>query len=759
MEITIAGDRSCALRLLGFLQTTKGVRPALSVFGDADMGAFAEAYMNACKEKGLRWSSLANYVNSFVSLTRYVHSTMDEPPSETLDELIRLRSQAESQAKVERLFTPRDKNWIDWEDAQKARVAAETAYRSAKGSAKLKVLKEWTLISCFTVMPPDRVGIVRLLRLGGSLKKEKDGFVLDLTATKLHKTSRFHGPSITTISPLLNEQLSAMCTQLTFDNVEEGKQPYLWHVASDATRPVASSAFTKMVKDAFLKYGGKATPPKVLRASFITWLRQATDAPEVLKAAAKCQRHAEETQASDRYDKKTHDKLTSAATSFVSDTTLSNPQVEKYARSFSKPIPPPNGWMVIEAAPFYEFVKGDGGFVCTLPWCPAFGPEKLFRFHMLPGVPEGLTFKIPCDTVGKAVQVSVQSTAKESFTVFQLLQKAGDEIATTEPVLDGPLVIDDDDDEWTPLDGSWIAIRTPDGFIVKLSASHDERLTGGAEVRFTKADGCDIAEVITRLPLVLEADIVLQFPVSLSSDKEEETVSGLEVRQPPSIAQVSNEKPPIPEATAVLEFGAAGFMVSTAARNGDCFITSSMAGRELKVEEVQKPTMDTLDTISDVRESVFDLLVGDTIGGLDSSHVREQEKVPTSKEEAATALSDWKTQGFWHCPEGENLSAFFLFGLSVKLGRPLLVFEVNEPGGYNADARLYGAIDTDGLLRRTTREPVTIPSYFTLPHAAAIAMLSKDVSALRYDRSALHFDPILKKEATLATEAPAPQPP
>eukprot|EP00966_Prymnesium_polylepis_P243347 5627473-Prymnesium_polylepis.1 len=61
MEITIGGDRSCALRLLGFLQTTKGIKPALSVFGDAEMGAFAETYMNACKEKGLRWSSLANY--------------------------------------------------------------------------------------------------------------------------------------------------------------------------------------------------------------------------------------------------------------------------------------------------------------------------------------------------------------------------------------------------------------------------------------------------------------------------------------------------------------------------------------------------------------------------------------------------------------------------------------------------------------------------------------------------------------------------
>lgn len=103
--------------------------------------------------------------------------------------------------------------------AQKARVAAEKAYRQAKGGDKRKTLKDWTLISCFTCMPyarslelhplrsytvpsccfahvcvcrPDRVGVIRLLRLGGSLKREKDGFVLDLTATKLHKTSRFH---------------------------------------------------------------------------------------------------------------------------------------------------------------------------------------------------------------------------------------------------------------------------------------------------------------------------------------------------------------------------------------------------------------------------------------------------------------------------------------------------------------------------------------------------------------------------------------
>ena len=37
--------------------------------------------------------------------------------------------------------------------------------------------------------------------------------------------------------------------------------------------------------------------------SLITWLRDSTDAPEVLKAAAKAMRHKEATQQSDRYDK------------------------------------------------------------------------------------------------------------------------------------------------------------------------------------------------------------------------------------------------------------------------------------------------------------------------------------------------------------------------------------------------------------------------------------------------------------------------
>ena len=310
MPITIQGDRSSATRFLGYLKAIKGVAPGLvSVFQRDDLGALVESYMNACRAKEVRWSSLANYVNSLLSVTRYVHTLDVDAPLETEEELIRLRSQAESQAKVERLYTPRHKEWIEFEDCQKARVAAETAWRTATGhSTKIKALRDWTLISCFTCLPADRVGVIRLLRLGSTLIKESDGsYTLNLTQMRQHKTSRFTGPSVTSITPLLTTQLTEMLREIAFNDVAECDKPYLWHVKSDCSRPVASSAFTKLVKDAFQRYAGKPTPPKVLRSIFITWLRSSTDAPDVLKAAAQCSRHAIDTQASDRYDKKTHE--------------------------------------------------------------------------------------------------------------------------------------------------------------------------------------------------------------------------------------------------------------------------------------------------------------------------------------------------------------------------------------------------------------------------------------------------------------------
>ena len=120
-------------------------------------------------------------------------------------------------------------------------------------------------------------------------------------------------------------------------------------------------------------------------------------------------------------------RLTAAATSFV----------ERYATTFGPPLAAPTGWtLVVPQQPAFEFVRGDeGAFVCTVPWSEAFSPHKVYRFHKLPGAPAGLTFKIDASVVGKAFQVSVQSTvAGGAFTTYNnLLEKLEEaDIAPTE---------------------------------------------------------------------------------------------------------------------------------------------------------------------------------------------------------------------------------------------------------------------------------------------------------------------------------------
>ena len=110
------------------------------------------------------------------------------------------------------------------------------------------------------------------------------------------------------MSALLTEPLDLYLIDLGYDSAGN-ETPYLFHPTNDTTRCLPSSQWTAVVKAVLKKHAGKATPPKTLRASFITWLRDSTDAPEVLKAAAKAMRHKEATQQSDRYDKASHDRL------------------------------------------------------------------------------------------------------------------------------------------------------------------------------------------------------------------------------------------------------------------------------------------------------------------------------------------------------------------------------------------------------------------------------------------------------------------
>ena len=158
-------------------------------------------------------------------------------------------------------------------------------------------------ISTHVVSAPFWQGVIRKLRLNMSLKRSKGGgFELDLTQQRAHKSSKFHGPTISSFSAMLNEPLSLYVTQLEFDSAAT-ETPYVFYPvqSGDTTRCLPSSQWSQFIKGCFRKHteGGKAPPPKLLRASFISWLRDSTDAPTVLASAAKCMRHQTATQESD----------------------------------------------------------------------------------------------------------------------------------------------------------------------------------------------------------------------------------------------------------------------------------------------------------------------------------------------------------------------------------------------------------------------------------------------------------------------------
>ena len=170
---------------------------------------------------------------------------------------------------------------------------------------------------CFCVLAPDRK-----LRLGHTLKRaEGGGWRMDLTKQRDgHKTSRFYGasaartitshhererhaartrphthtgPFAAKLPDALDSVLDA-CTSLIELDGPEASEAYLFHpVTGDVARPMESSAWTQYVRRLFGRLAGTEIAPKTLRSIFITWLRETTDAPDVLKSAARARSRLE----------------------------------------------------------------------------------------------------------------------------------------------------------------------------------------------------------------------------------------------------------------------------------------------------------------------------------------------------------------------------------------------------------------------------------------------------------------------------------
>ena len=329
-SISAEADQTALLRFFGWMAATNRplVGESITFMIRDDLGDIAQEYAQWLQNtQRCKFSTIANYINGLVSITSYCYANlgpddallaMDPNP---LTQLINLRGQAEKASKTQQMYDKRVGGWIEWQDVQKARVSAtkklDEMGRGGAPAAKRNLQRDCCALSLLSLIPPDRVGCIRKLRFGHTLKrKPSGGWAMDLSKQRDgHKTSRFYGPFAASLPSALTPVLDKYEELFKFEM--GGDEAYLFHPPqSGFDRPMESSSWSQWVSRLFQRHSGVAIAPKTLRSIFITWLRSNTDAPEILKAAAHAQKHSEARQASDDYDQQADDRLVKAAYDF-----------------------------------------------------------------------------------------------------------------------------------------------------------------------------------------------------------------------------------------------------------------------------------------------------------------------------------------------------------------------------------------------------------------------------------------------------------
>ena len=320
--VTIVGNKADALRLLGWLKAERNITPSLSgVFGSDRLGSAVEAFVLHLVRCGRTYGTICGYLRSFLAIAKFVHAVRVSRAAPgtsvstiAVDAMKRAHLQAQQEARTEQKFSAKPVNWLDWAGVQAARARAVRQYEHIeKGESEGDVraaLFDATLLTWLTSVPPDRVGVTRLLQLGVTLKSTETGFNLDLSSPTAHKTAAAFGPVVTAVpepaAKLLKAWLAAM-------NRTVAAKSHVFVKGDDASAPLGSPQWTKLVKNTFKRHSAVALAPKELRSSFITWLRSDENSDEVLKAAAFAMRHSTKQAAGPSYDKERAERLSSKA--------------------------------------------------------------------------------------------------------------------------------------------------------------------------------------------------------------------------------------------------------------------------------------------------------------------------------------------------------------------------------------------------------------------------------------------------------------
>jgi len=250
--ISAEADRTHLLRFLGYLERTERMPEDqmidVSLLIRRDLGDLAAVYASWLQNsQKVRFSTIANYLNGLISITSYCYTDLEPDDAvflldpSPLTQLINLRGQAEKAAKTQQMYDKRVGGWLEWEDVQKARLAAvkKVASTIAGSSARRSALRDAAALSLLSLIPPDRVGIIRKLRLGHTLKKKAGGgWALDLSKQRDGHKTRYG--LCTLLAPLLapicsTYRVFTLCSHLSFTVAST--------VPSPRTCPVLSHQF------------------------------------------------------------------------------------------------------------------------------------------------------------------------------------------------------------------------------------------------------------------------------------------------------------------------------------------------------------------------------------------------------------------------------------------------------------------------------------------------------------------------------------
>ena len=128
----------CALqvqRFLAYAQQEHEMEPSLTIFGSARCADVAQKWLEQMLERGLMWSTLANYTNSLCNIAAHwwdsggaIEEAALQLDPQPPDALLRLRAQAEGQSKQQQLYAKKPANWLDVRKMHPLSPAASADY-------------------------------------------------------------------------------------------------------------------------------------------------------------------------------------------------------------------------------------------------------------------------------------------------------------------------------------------------------------------------------------------------------------------------------------------------------------------------------------------------------------------------------------------------------------------------------------------------------------------------------------------------------